>query len=56
MISEFQHAKERVKRLNLERPLISQDLGAEALTVATIMLRDLEGWGRLFHGKILEAS
>jgi hypothetical protein len=56
MRSKLWRAKWRVKRIKLDRPLASQDLGAEALGVAAVMLRDLEGWGRLFRGKILEAS
>jgi len=56
MIAELEHAKARVKRLNLQRPLVSQDLGVIAASVATTMLQDLEGWGRLFRGKQLEAS
>lgn len=56
MRSKLWRARSRVKRVQLERLLASQDLGAEALGVAAIMLNDLEGWGRLFRGKILEAS
>ena len=56
MIAELEHAKARVKRLNLQRPLVSQDLGAIAASVAATMLQDLEGWGRLFRGKQMEAS
>jgi hypothetical protein len=56
MIAELERARERVARLNLNRPLVSQDLGAEAAAVAATMLRDLEGWGRLFRGKLMEAA
>lgn len=56
MIAELERARERVARLNLHRPLVSQDLGAEAAAVAATMLRDLEGWGRLFRGKLMEAA
>jgi hypothetical protein len=56
MVAELTRAQARVQRLNLRRPLVSQDLGAEAATVATTMLHDLEGWGRLFRGKMMEAS
>jgi hypothetical protein len=56
MIAELEHAKAQVKRLNLQRPLVSQDLGAIAASVAATMLQDLEGWGRLFRGKQMEAS
>jgi hypothetical protein len=51
MILLLEQARARVVRLNLARPSVSQDLGAEALAVANIMLQDLEGWGRLFRGK-----
>lgn len=56
MIAELERARERVARLNLQRPLVSQDLGAEAAAVAATMLSDLEGWGRLFRGKLMEAA
>ena len=56
MIAELEHAKARVERLNLQRQLVSQDLGAIAASVAATMLQDLEGWGRLFRGKQMEAS
>jgi hypothetical protein len=55
MLAEIEGSKNRVQRLNIHRPLVSQDLGAEALGVATMMLRDLDGWGRLFRGKATEA-
>lgn len=53
---ELRGALSRVKRLNLNRGLVSLDLGAEAAAVATLMLQDLEGWGRLFRGKLMEAG
>jgi hypothetical protein len=55
MIVLLQNARNRVQRLNLNRPSVSQDLGAEALSVALVMLQDVEGWGRLFRGKAMEA-
>jgi hypothetical protein len=55
MIILLKQAKERVDRLNMARPSVSQDLGAEALAVANIMLQDLDGWGRLFRGKSMDA-
>jgi len=55
MIVLLELARKRVDRLNLARPSVSQDLGAEALAVANIMLQDLEGWGRLFRGKSMDA-
>ncbi len=36
-------------RLNPARPLVSQDLGTEAVALATPLLPDLEGWARLFR-------
>jgi len=45
-----------VVRLGLDRALVSQDLAAEALAVATMMLQDLDGWGRLFRGKATETT
>jgi hypothetical protein len=56
MIAELERSRERVARLNLRRPLVSQDLGVEAAAVAATMLGDLEGWGRLFRGKLMEAA
>ena len=35
--------------------LASQTLGAALAGVATLMLEDLEGWARLFRGKVLDA-
>jgi len=56
MILELQSARIRVSRLDTSRPLVSQALGAQAANVATLMLQDLDGWGRLFRGKLMEAS
>jgi hypothetical protein len=56
MHAELERAQSRVGRLNMNRVLASQDLGAEAAAVAALMLQDLEGWGRLFRGKLPEAS
>ncbi|MGA1984145.1 MAG: hypothetical protein ABSG84_16980 [Acidobacteriaceae bacterium] len=56
MIRELGNARMRVSRLDTSRPLVSQDLGAQAAAVATSMLQDLDGWGRLFRGKLMEAS
>jgi hypothetical protein len=47
-------ARKRIARINLKRPLASQDLGTEADAVASLMLQDLEGWQRLFRVKIIE--
>jgi hypothetical protein len=43
-----------VERLDTTRPLVSQDLGAEAAAVATLMLQDLDGWARMFRVKLVE--
>lgn len=56
MIRELENARARVSRLDSNRPLVSQDLGTQAGAVATLMLQDLDGWGRLFRGKLMEAS
>jgi hypothetical protein len=55
MILELHSARLRVSRLNINRALASQDLGAQAAAIATLMLQDLDGWGRLFRGKLMEA-
>jgi hypothetical protein len=56
MILELHGARSRVLRLDTNRALVSQDLGAQAASLATLMLQDLDGWGRLFRGKLMEAS
>jgi fumarate reductase subunit D len=56
MIRELHNARTRVARLDANRPLVSQDLGTQAAAVATLMLQDLDGWGRLFRGKLMEVS
>ncbi len=56
MEAELKRAEARVTRLNPERAMVSQDLGAEAAAVAILMLQDLEGWARLFRVKGMELS
>lgn len=56
MLELLKLAKQRIDRINLKRPLASQDLGAEADAVASLMLQDLEGWQRLFRVKIIETQ
>lgn len=56
MIRELRAVRLRVARLDTTRALVSQDLGAQAAALATLMLQDLDGWGRLFRGKQMEAS
>jgi hypothetical protein len=53
---DLELAKARVERLDLGRPLASQDLGGEAEAVAALMLQDLEGWERLFRVKAIETQ
>jgi hypothetical protein len=52
----LKRAEARVARLDMSRPLASQDLAFEAATVATIMLEDLDGWARLFRLKGAEVA
>jgi hypothetical protein len=54
MAAELERAHARVERLDTQRPLVSQDIGAEAAVVATLMLQDLDGWARLFRVKAME--
>lgn len=54
MVADLSRAKCRLDRLDTRRPLASQSLGAEVTAIATLMLQDLEGWGRVFRGKLLE--
>jgi hypothetical protein len=56
MIRELHLARQRVLRLDVNRALVSQDLGTQAASVATLMLQDLDGWGRLFRGKQMDAT
>jgi hypothetical protein len=56
MLDELGQARSRVARIrkDVPRPMAFHDLGAEAQTVAILMLQDLEGWARLFRGKAIE--
>ncbi len=54
MALELEQALHRIARLNPARTLVSQDIGAEAALVATLMLQDLDGWSRLFRVKAME--
>jgi hypothetical protein len=56
MVRELHLARLRVLRLDVNRALVSQDLGSQAANVATLMLQDLDGWGRLFRGKQMDAT
>jgi hypothetical protein len=55
MLKALKHAKARIDELDPNEPLASQTLGVALAAVATLMLEDLEGWARLFRGKILDA-
>jgi hypothetical protein len=54
MADALERAHHRVERLNPCRTLISQDIGAEAASVAALMLQYLDGWARLFRFKAVE--
>jgi hypothetical protein len=56
MLDELERARARIERVrkDVPRPMAFYDLGAEAQTVAILMLQDLEGWARLFRGKAIE--
>jgi N-acetylglutamate synthase/N-acetylornithine aminotransferase len=59
MVMAMQRLAKRVDALRRATPsqnLVSQDLGAIALEVATTMLQDVDGWARLFRVKVVEAS
>lgn len=55
MQDELEEAKARIAGIEKNRPMSFHDFGAEAQTVAILMLQDLEGWARLFRGKAIEA-
>jgi hypothetical protein len=56
MAAELGRAQQRIERLDPQRPLVSQDIGAAAALVATLMLQDLDGWARLFRVKGMELT
>jgi hypothetical protein len=56
MAAELLLRKEALQRINLDRSLASIEIGKQALAITTLMLQDLEGWGRLFRGKLMEAG
>jgi hypothetical protein len=56
MIHELENARTRVSRLDTTRALVSQDLGVQAANVTALMLQDLDGWGRLFRGKLMDTT
>lgn len=42
--------------LPLDRPLMSQEIGAQLYTVAIAMLQDIAGWAQLFRMKMVETT
>jgi len=56
MREAMKRAKQRMRDLDLTRPIASQELGAEVLEVATRMLQDVDGWARLFRVKLVETG
>ena len=54
MVAALIDAKRRIERLRQDRSIVSRDIGAEAATVAVLMLQDLYGWARLFRVKSIE--
>jgi hypothetical protein len=55
MRAALDHARSRILRIKLDRPVASQVLGEEIFDVATIMLSEVEGWAQLFRMKAVEA-
>jgi hypothetical protein len=49
------HRQDGLGQLDPNAALASQTLGAALAGVATLMLEDLQGWARLFRGKVLDA-
>jgi hypothetical protein len=49
-------ASQRITKLDLTRPVASQELGVEVLAVTSRMLQDTEGWVRLARVKLVEAG
>jgi hypothetical protein len=49
-------AESRLRKLQLDAPLASQELGAEILRLAEGMLRDVKGWAQLFRVKAVETG
>lgn len=56
MQAAMQAALAELDTLQLDRPLASQDLGAEFYEVATSMLQDISGWAQLFRLKVVETG
>ena len=56
MQAAMQAALAELDTLSLDRPLASQELGAEFYGVALSMLQDIAGWAQLFRMKKVEAG
>jgi len=56
MQAVMKRAAARLAKLSLDTPLASQELGAIAVNVATLMLQDVDGWARVFRVKVVEAG
>lgn len=56
MASVMSEAAVRIDRLDLGRPLASQDLAAEVFDVSSDMLQEVGGWADLFRVKAVEAG
>jgi hypothetical protein len=49
-------AMAELKTVQVDRPLASQELGAQLYAVAIMMLQDVSGWAQLFRMKAVETS
>jgi hypothetical protein len=56
MEQALRQARARVERLTPTRPMVSQDIGTEAVAIVALMLQDLEGWAQLFRVKGVEMT
>jgi hypothetical protein len=54
MARVMMQAGTRIDRLDLVRPLASQELAAEVFDVSSEMLQEVNGWADLFRIKIVE--
>ncbi len=55
MLKAMRQARRQIEEIDAAAPLASQALGTALVTVATLMLEDLDGWARLFRAKVVEA-
>ncbi len=55
MLIALRRANRQITELDPNEPLASQALGGALAGVALLMLEDLDGWARLFRGKVLDA-